>query len=150
MMFSQFVDELSGHEPGAKLLFYVDGVPIGTGFHVTEVLHRRVAAIDCGGNRDGWDEAVLQILDGNAGEQMVVGKLLGILRQCTGKIPALLNTPLYAEFGFDNANLQRFVVNYVSSDEGGVRIELGAVQAKCKPMSTMAQQPCGDAQACCG
>src|SRR3546814_20571294 len=48
---------------GRPLVFFYDGRPVKSGYHVTEVKAGRFAALDCGANPESWSEIFLQLWD---------------------------------------------------------------------------------------
>ncbi len=47
---------------GRSLLFeYAPGQLVGANYHITEVKHVSVDAVDCGANADSWNETVIQL-----------------------------------------------------------------------------------------
>ncbi|MEM6636593.1 MAG: DUF6428 family protein [Pseudomonadota bacterium] len=132
--------------PDADLVFEHDGGPIGDGFHVTEFKSARVQSIDCGGRRDDWTEATMQLLDGHGGKAMAVGRFLKILDQSIRAIPDLPGSPLRVEFGPNNESLGVYQIAEIVTRADRVTLRLGQESAVCKPLADVRRNA---APACC-
>lgn len=132
--------------PDAALVFEHDGGPIGDGFHVTEFKSARIQSIDCGGRRDAWTEATMQLLDGHGGKPMAVGRFLKILDQSIRAIPDLPGSPLRVEFGPKNESLGVYRIAGIAAQVDRVTLRLGPESAVCKPLADARRNA---AQACC-
>ena len=53
-------------KPEIPLIFYLEGISINQGYHVTEVKHASIKSMDCGRRADAWEEIIIQLLDGQA------------------------------------------------------------------------------------
>jgi len=127
------VTQLGEVAPDQPLIFMTDAGEIGAGYHVTELKHLRVDSIDCGGRRSNWHEAQLQLLDGDHGGHMHVGKFIDIARRSMGAIDGLGHTPLSVEYAHKNQGLHRYRIGALVSGADGLRLTLVADTAICKP-----------------
>ncbi len=120
-------------ETGKPLIFTTDEGDIGPGYHVTELKHLSVNSIDCGGRMSAWTEAQLQLLDGNAGGHMSVGKFIGIAKHSAAALPELGKVPISVEFAPGNRGLRRYLIDGLHEDPTSVRVKLIEDGAACKP-----------------
>ena len=117
---------LGGMNPDAELVFETEDGTIGGGYHVTEFKRSDVTSVDCGGRKDAWSEATLQLLDGAGGDRMRVGKFARILDQSLRALPGLGAAPLSVEFAPSNAGLRLFhpAAPEASGDRALVRLSM--------------------------
>ncbi|UZD90001.1 DUF6428 family protein [Cognatishimia activa] len=106
---------------------------IGSGYHLTELKAAPVTSIDCGGNVASFSEVTIQLLDGQDGDYMMVGKLKGILRHSLKEIPALNDAEPRVEFSHFNNGLQLFTLGEPLVSEGAITLPLLTIGAQCKP-----------------
>jgi hypothetical protein len=140
MTLTELTEALAAAPADAPLIFEAPTVRSAPGYHVTELKLAEVSAIDCGGRQDSWREATLQILDGQGGAHMPVGKFLSIARRSAAAMDGLGAHPLRVEFAAGNARLELFEPQAPRLEEGAVVIPLGAQRATCKPAASL----------CCG
>jgi hypothetical protein len=116
------------------------------GFHITEVKRMKVEAMDCGANRDGWTETVIQLLDidGPDSSRMTADRFEKIIRQ-TGN--SLSEGKVIIEVGRPGEAMQLFDVIGFSEAEDHVILAVNPRQAVCKPAFKLLNLP---QNACCG
>jgi len=141
----EFLDALPQEAP---LVFNTDAGPIGDGYHVTELKLLRVDSIDCGARRSNWVESVLQLLDGEGGGHMSVGKFSAIARQSSRHLGGLADHDLQVEFAPRNKGLRVFQPMIPELLDGTVSLPLKEGRAHCKPALERVSNP-GKA-GCCG
>jgi len=138
---------LEHQDPETPLVFNTDVGTIGAGYHVTELKQADITSIDCGRQVTRWQEAVLQLLDGKAGEHMCVGKFVQIMRQSQTALEGLDNLPFAIEFAHENHGLRRYVPGAVGAGNDAVTVQLRDDVAACKP----AKRPSAAfVTSCCG
>ena len=150
------LDRLAGFPAGAPVSFETADGPAGPGYHVTELKLSRVESIDCGARVSEWAEAALQVLDGEVGTPMTVGKLGGILAQSVRRVDGLGPAPLRVEFAHGNRGLR--IWDLAGPELVGERVVLRLSEggALCKPAAEMAAAGAAcctggrGAAACCG
>ena len=101
-----------------SLLFeYAPNKIVGANYHITEVKHVKIDAIDCGARTDAWNETIIQLWESpkelDKTEFMTVYKALGILN----KVGKMKTYDLSAEVKFEYSNdtfhtAQLFVSDY--------------------------------------
>ncbi|MBO6509101.1 MAG: hypothetical protein JJ866_23510 [Roseibium sp.] len=142
------LNRLRGMPVDAPLVFKTDEGPIGDGYHVTELKYARVTSIDCGTRVAEWTEAALQLLDGEGGGHMPVGKFAGIVSQSIGKVKGLANSPLHVEFAHENSGMRIYALGEPDFENGEVSVSLSESRAHCKPALDYAAR--NEGAACCG
>jgi hypothetical protein len=119
------------------LVFEYAGRQIQPGYHVTEVTAATFASMDCGGRPDAWQETIVQLWDvpGDAGAaHMTVGKFLGIYGKVAAAVPVSEEATLTVEWGDDaGPALRHRPLRLRVAGDAAVVVEVGAVQATCKP-----------------
>ncbi|AZV76473.1 hypothetical protein EBB79_00245 [Parasedimentitalea marina] len=139
---------LDSEDATLPLVFTTQDGEIGGGYHVTELKQTSIRSIDCGGNIDDWRETHIQLLDGQIGDHMRVGKFTSIAAQSAAKLNGLGKAPLYFEFALENKGLRRYQVQSFASEVGQISIGLSEGRATCKAAGVrkMSAKPAG----CCG
>ncbi len=132
----------------APLVFVTDQGEIGDGYHVTEYKLSHVTSIDCGARLANWTEATLQLLDGEGGGYMAIGKFAAILKQSIVKVSGLDDAPLQVEFSHGNKGMRIFQVEVPELRNGMVAVRLREARAHCKPALEMAGH--SETAGCCG
>ncbi|WP_103070003.1 DUF6428 family protein [Aquimarina sediminis] len=82
---SDFISLLAEHQDKSLLFEYAPGMLAGTNYHITEVKHITVDAVDCGAGTDFWKETIIQLWESpkelGKTDYMSTYKALGILRK---------------------------------------------------------------------
>ena len=144
-------------DPDLPLIFDAPGGRTSPGYHVTELKLGTEDSIDCGGQRDSWQEVKLQILDGQGDSYMSVGRFRSIATRSVAAIDGLGDHDLSVEFAVGNDRLEILTLNAPEIEKGAVIVPLGRQQAACKPRlraaaalsGATAQPGSGAAVACC-
>ena len=143
---ASLLSQLDLAQPEDILSFKTPNGPLRTGFHLTELKQANFKSIDCCGRLSDWKETHLQILDGEGGPEMTVGKAIRIIHASVNAIEGLENAPLVIEFGHDNLGMMRYEPKNISRSAGTVSIDLAPVTAVCKPalaFNSSGQKSCG-------
>ena len=144
---SDLLGSLAGAHPDLPAVFRADGAEIGAGYHVTELKLADISSIDCIGRQSRFAEAQMQLLDGQDGETLTVGKISTILNRSMAALPGLGDAPLSIEFAHGNRGLARYRLGAPEISDRRVRLPLVADRARCKPATELSC--CGAASACC-
>ncbi len=118
------------------LVFEHAGRRILPGYHVTEVMAATFASMDCGGRPEQWQETIVQLWDvpGDAdAAHMTVGKFLGIYGKVAVTVPVSGDAVLTIEWGDDVSPALRHRPLRLRATGDAVVVEVGALQATCKP-----------------
>lgn len=150
--------------PEIPLRFYLEGISINQGYHVTEVKYANVASTDCARRTGALEELTIQLLDGNARSEqgyMSTTKFLSIIRSTLGSLPESSRPYLFFEFSPNNGPLNKLTINSIKCVDGELSIHLNYEKAVCKPIqgwgfvgdaiSKVASKGCcSSISACCG
>ncbi|WP_367274407.1 DUF6428 family protein [uncultured Tateyamaria sp.] len=145
---SGLLHDLQLQDPSHPLIFETQEGEISPGYHVTELRHSTSKGIDCSGNKEAWQEAKLQLLDGRGETHMSVGKFNGIVSKSLTAMPELAHASLKVEFGHDNTDLRLMSLSSPECRGSRVLIRLGNTRAVCKPAEKFGRQE-GGADQCC-
>jgi len=129
------------------LVFSYDGRDVQTGYHVTEVKAGSFAALDCGANPESWTEIFIQLWDVNEDDKhMPAAKFSAIIRKVTEFLSLDQNAKLTFEVsdGVKPMALYRAALPKVTDE--GIRVELSARPASCKPRDRWLEQ---EKTSCC-
>lgn len=117
----------------AALVFATPKGDIGGGYHVTELRHADVTAIDCAARVETWTEATMQLLDGNDGYHLRVGRFRDILEKSLTTVDGLGAATLRVEFANANQGLGLYRVAGIEGQGGRVLVTLDDDRAVCRP-----------------
>ena len=155
-------------KPEIPLRFYLEGISINQGYHVTEVKHASIKSMDCGRRADAWEEITIQLLDGEANSVrgfMSTTKFTSILRATLNSFSENSTPVLFFEFTPNNGPLQKLRIKSVESDDQELSIHLVCEKAACKPFQrwretgsefdnlsakNMMPSCCSSSTVCCG
>jgi len=152
MKTNEFIAELRV-APENRLLF-VDqrDNPIHAGYHLTELKAASLQTVDCGGERNHWQETIVQLwVPPEADDDyMTAAKFLQIFDKVRGMIPLDLTAEIRVEYGDENFFPSTYHVRSVTHDQHATRVLLVPPETTCKARDRRA---CGAGdhgrQACC-
>lgn len=117
MKTQELFNVLESNKDKTLLFEYAEGVFVGANYHITEVKHVTIDAVDCGAQTDAWKETVIQLWESpdEVGKTtyMTVLKALGILNKVGRIKPYIPNAEV--KFEYSNAmfhTAQLFVNDY--------------------------------------
>ena len=120
----------------SQLIFSFENQTIHPGYHVTEVQHAAINALDCGSGNDQWEEIIVQLMDGSAlfkGEHMSCGKFMGIVGKAIESLSFDEDRLTFIEFTPNNAGLRKLAIDTVEQADEQVIVTLSSPTAMCKP-----------------
>ena len=141
-----------------SLLFeYAPNALVGANYHITEVKHLKIDAVDCGANTDAWNETIIQLWESPSElgktEFMTALKALAILN----KVGEMKSYDYNAEVKFEYSNATfhtaQLFVNDFNIQNNQLIIKLAIEKTDCK-----AKEACGtpveksaniNVEACC-
>jgi hypothetical protein len=136
-----------------RLLFIDrDGNSIHAGYHLTELKAASLQTVDCGGQRNHWQETIVQLwVPPEADDDyMTAAKFLQIFDKVRGMIPLDLAAEIRVEYGDENFFPSTYHIRSVMHDQHAARVLLVPPEATCKARDRRA---CGAGdhgrQACC-
>ncbi len=137
---SDFITLLAQHQGKSLLFEYAPGMLVGTNYHITEVKHTTVDAVDCGGNIDTWKETVIQLWESPSElgkpNYMSAYKALGILKK-VGTMKAYdMEAPVKIEYGNSMFHTAQLHVADFAIKEGQLILKLTVHPTDCKAKET--------------
>ena len=127
---------LKGHSDKSLLFEYRPGEFVNANYHITEVKHIKIDAVDCGARADAWNETIIQLWESPAEigktEYMTVYKALGILNK-VGKMKAYdLSAEVKFEYSNDNFHTAQLFVNDFEIKNNQLILKLAIEKTDCK------------------
>ena len=135
--------------PDKPLLFAnADGDIIHRGYHLTEIKAVAYDTVDCGGQKNRWNETILQLWvpQDPDGDYMNAGKFAQIYDKVRGLVSVDEDAEVRIEYGDDNFFPTAYYVGDVREDAGTIRFALEPPSTTCKARDRARS---GDAQSCC-
>jgi len=120
-----------------KPLIFVDagGNTIHRGYHLTEIKAARFDTVDCGGEKNSWNETIMQLWvpeNERSEEFMTAGKFLGIYDKVARMIDVDPRAEVRFEYGDENFFPSNYHVESITEATDAVRVELRPPQTTCK------------------
>lgn len=112
-----------------------EGAPIHGGYHLTELKAASFDTVDCGGQKNRWNETIVQLWvpeDEDSDEFMTAKKFISIYDKVSGMIALDAKAEIRFEYGDENFPPSNYHVGGVTEDERTMRVELLPPQATCK------------------
>ena len=130
-------------QPDKSLLFeYSPGQLVGANYHITEVKHIHIEAVDCGANTDSWNETVIQLWESPSElgktQYMSTFKANGILNKVGRMKPYQLESELKIEYGNSDFHTAHLFVDAVEIHGSNLLVRLATTKTDCK-----AKDSCG-------
>lgn len=145
---------LENNKKKALLFEYVEGVFVGANYHITEVKHVTIDAIDCGAKTDAWKETIIQLWESpneiGKTEYMLANKALDILNKVGEIKPYVCN----AETKFEYSNsmfhtAQLFVNDYeIRNNTLILKLAIKKTDCKAKELCGVIEQPATNTSNC--
>jgi hypothetical protein len=137
-------------EAPAKQLVFTnsDGTTIHGGYHLTELKAASFDTVDCGAQKNRWNETIVQLWvpeDEENGEFMTAAKFLSIYDKVARLIPLDSTAEIRFEYGDENFPPSNYHVEMITGNEAELRVQLRLPQATCKARD---RREAG--AACCG
>jgi Family of unknown function (DUF6428) len=137
-------------EAAAKQLVFTnsDGAMVHGGYHLTELKAASFDTVDCGAQKNQWNETIVQLWvpeDEENGEFMTAAKFLSIYDKVARLIPLDPTAEIRFEYGDENFPPSNYHVDMISGNEAELRVQLRLPQPTCKARD---RREAG--AACCG
>jgi len=137
-------------EAPAKQLVFTDSddATIHGGYHLTELKAASFDTVDCGAQKNQWNETIAQLWvpEGEEnGEFMTAAKFLSIYDKVVRLIPVDPTAEIRFEYGDENFPSSNYHIETISENEAELRVQLRLPQATCK-----ARDRRESGAACCG
>lgn len=130
---------LEAHQDKALLFEYAPNTLVGANYHITEVKHVKIDAVDCGANADAWNETIVQLWESPAEigktKYMSVYKALSILKK-VGKMK-VYDLDAEVKFEYSNATFHtaQLFVNDFEIKDNNLIFKLAVEKTDCKAKS---------------
>jgi len=149
MKTQEFIKQLRGAR--GKQVVFVDenDMTIHGGYHLTELKAATFDAVDCGGQKNRWNETIVQLWvpeEEESDEFMTADKFLSIYDRVGGMIALDPEAEIRFEYGDENFSPSNYHVAKVTAIADTIRVELRLPQATCKARD---RREAG-AASCCG
>lgn len=133
---------LEQHKHTSLLFEYTPSLLVGANYHITEVKHVTIDAVDCGANADSWKETVIQLWESPSDlgttEYMSTFKALGILKKVGSMKPYEPNAEVKFEYSNSRFHTAQLYVASISVSEDKLMLHLAVEKTDCK-----AKDQCG-------
>ncbi len=135
--------------PAKQLVFAnAEGARIHGGYHLTELKAASFDTVDCGAQKNQWNETIVQLWvpeNEENGEFMTAQKFLAIYDKVARLIPLDSTAEIRFEYGDENFPPSNYHVGKISENEAELRVQLRLPQTTCKARD---RREAG--AACCG
>ena len=135
MTTQEFIDQLR-RAPGKALIFVnAESDTIHPGYHLTEIKAANFNTVDCGGEKNRWNETIMQLwvpADERSVEFMTAGKFLRIYEKVALMIDVDPAAEVRFEYGDDNFFPSNYHVESITEDTAALRVELRPPETTCK------------------
>jgi hypothetical protein len=122
--------------PHKSVIFVNDnGLTVRPGYHLTELKAATYDAIDCGAQKNRWNETIVQLWvpeEEASDELMTAGKFLSIYDKVSGMISIDPEAEMRFEYGDESFFPSNYHVATVKQDDATIRVELQPPQTTCK------------------
>jgi len=130
---------LENNQDKSLLFEYQSTKFVGANYHITEVKHVKVDAVDCGANADNWNETVIQLWESpkeiDKTEFMSTFKALGILNKVGKMKPYDFDSEIKFEYSNDTFHTAQLFVNDFEIKGQNLVIKLAIEKTDCKAKS---------------
>jgi hypothetical protein len=135
--------------PDKPLLFVnAKGDTIHADYHLTEIKAAKFDTVDCGGEKNRWNETIMQLWvpdDEISAQFMTAGKFLSIYEKVSYMIDVDAAAEVRFEYGDENFFPSNYHVDSVIEQADALRVELRPPQTTCKARDRRA----AGASCCC-
>ncbi len=140
MKTQEFISLLQAHQDKSLLFEFTPGQLVGANYHITEVKHLQIDAVDCGANSDSWNETVIQLWESPSEigktDYMSAYKAMGILNKVGRMKPYDLDSEVKFEYGNPLFHTAHLFVNDFEIHGSNLLIKLAVTKTDCKAKET--------------
>lgn len=142
MKTQELFNVLETNQDKSLLFEYAPNLLVGANYHITEVKHITIDAVDCGSQTDAWNETIIQLWESpeelGKTEYMTVYKAMAILKK-VGEMKAY-DFDAEVKFEYSNATFHtaQLFVNDFEIRNNNLIIKLAVEKTDCK-----AKELCG-------
>jgi hypothetical protein len=135
MRTQDFITRLRKAPAKALVLINSDGTTIHGGYHLTELKAASFDTVDCGAQKNQWNETIVQLWvpeEQENGEFMTAAKFLSIYDKIARLISLDVTAEIRFEYGDENFPPSDYHVEKINENETELRVQLRLPQATCK------------------
>ena len=148
MKTSEFIERLRASK-GKQLLFTnVDGSTIRSGYHLTEIKAVTFDTVDCGGQKNRWNETILQLWvpESSDDDYMSTGKFVSIYDKVRRLVSLDEDAEVRIEYGDENFFPTAYHVTSITQSDEALRVVLEPPTTTCKARDRVTKT---NGQTCC-
>ncbi|ULC59543.1 DUF6428 family protein [Flaviramulus sp. BrNp1-15] len=127
---------LEGNKEKSLLFEYAPNLLVGANYHITEVKHIAIDAVDCGSQTDAWKETIIQLWESpeelGKRDYMSTFKALAILKKVGKMKPYVLDAEVKFEYSNANFHTAQLFVNDFEIQNDNLIIKLAIEKTDCK------------------
>ena len=136
----EFFTVLEEHKDKSLLFEYAPNLLVGANYHITEVKHVAIDAVDCGSQTDAWKETIVQLWESpneiGKTEYMSVYKAMAILKKVGKMKPYTLDAEVKFEYSNVTFNTAQLFVDDFEISDNNLIVKLAIEKTDCKAKST--------------
>ncbi|MDH7447510.1 DUF6428 family protein [Aquimarina sp. 2201CG14-23] len=137
---SEFISLLGEHQDKSLLFEYAPGMLVGANYHITEVKHVSIDAVDCGAGTDSWKETIIQLWESPSElgkrDYLSTYKALGILKKVGQMKEYSMDAPVKIEYGNTMFHTAHLHISNFEIKEGQLILKLTVQPTDCKAKET--------------
>ena len=148
MKTKDFIGLLRGSPDKALLFTNAEGDPIHSGYHLTEIKAANYDTVDCGGQKNGWNETILQLWVPQEADDdyMLAGKFVSIYDKVSKMVAIDQEAEVRIEYGDDHFFPTTYHVENFTEASDSLRFVLELPFTTCKARDRARR---ANAESCC-
>ena len=139
MRTQELFNVLQQHQDKSLLFEYLPNQLVGANYHITEVKHVAIDAVDCGANSDSWNETIIQLWESpkevGKTEYMTTYKALAILNKVAKMKPFNMTSEVKFEYSNNTFHTAHLFVNDYEINGSDLILKLAVKKTDCKAKS---------------
>jgi hypothetical protein len=135
MITQDFIAQLRRASDKALVFVNAEGETIHAGYHLTEIKAAKFDTVDCGGEKNSWNETIMQLwipANERSDQFMSAGKFLSIYEKVGSMIDVDPAAEVRFEYGDENFFPSNYHVDSITEKSDALRVELQPPQTTCK------------------
>jgi Family of unknown function (DUF6428) len=134
MKTGEFIERLRVSKTKQLIFTNIDGDPIHRGYHLTEIKAATYDTVDCGGQKNRWNEGILQLWVPSSADNdyMLASKFVSIYDKVRKLVSIDEEAEVRIEYGDENFFPTAYHVAGIRSDKGGLSVVLEPPATTCK------------------
>jgi hypothetical protein len=134
MKTGEFIERLRASKAKQLIFTNTDGDPIHRGYHLTEIKAATYDTVDCGGQKNRWNETILQLWVPSSADDdyMMASKFVSIYDKVRKLVSIDQEAEVRIEYGHENFFPTAYHVAGIRSDKDGLCVVLEPPATTCK------------------